>query len=255
MTAGPGHGPDLTVSPDDIRRRVETVWRIESGRIVAGVARLVRDLGRAEELAQDAFVAALEAWPVAGVPRNPGAWLMTAAKRRALDDLRRRPMLERKHDMLAHELQAHQQTAHLSTAAALDDDIGDERLSLAFAACHPVLSKEARVALTLRLLCGLTTEEIARAYLVPEPTVAQRLVRAKRTLAGAHVPFDVPRGAERAERLASVLEVIYLVFNEGYAATSGEQWTRPVLCEEAVRLGASSPSSRRTTAKSTASSR
>jgi RNA polymerase sigma-70 factor (ECF subfamily) len=227
----------VTVSHDDIRRRVETVWRIESGRIVAGVARLVRDLGRAEELAQDAFVAALEVWPAAGVPRNPGAWLMTAAKRRALDDLRRRPMLERKHDMLAHELHAHQQTAHLSSAAALDDDIGDERLSLAFAACHPVLSKEARVALTLRLLCGLTTEEIARAYLVPEPTVAQRLVRAKRTLARANVPFEVPHGAERAERLASVLEVIYLVFNEGYAATSGEQWTRPVLCEEAVRLG------------------
>lgn len=207
---------------------------MESPRLIAGLARIVRDVGLAEELAQDALVVALERWPESGVPDNPGAWLMTTAKNRALDAVRRAKMLTAKHRVLGLELES-ESTPDLD--AAIDDDIGDDLLRLVFTACHPVLSTEARVALTLRLLCGLTTEEIARAFLVGEPTVAQRIVRAKRTLAEAHVPFEVPRGEARNARLASVLEVIYLVFNEGYSATTGDDWTRPGLCEEALRLG------------------
>src|SRR5436309_8606720 len=198
---------------------------------------MVRDVGLAEELAQDALVAALERWPESGVPDNPGAWLMATAKHRAIDRLRRSKRLERKHEELGRELEARQERAVSDFEAAIDDDIGDDLLRLIFTACHPALSAEARVALTLRLLGGLTTDEIARAFLVPEPTVAQRIVRAKRTLAEKQVPFEVPRGAELAGRLSSVLEVIYLVFNEGYAATSGGDWVRPALCEEALRLG------------------
>ncbi len=204
--------------------------------MIAGLARLVRDVGLAEELAQDALVAALERWPGSGIPENPGAWLMATAKRRAIDELRRNQRLVRKHEELGHQLEALAPgTPDLDTA--LDDEVGDDLLRLMLTACHPVLSAEARVALTLRLLGGLTTEEIARAFLVPEPTVAQRIVRAKRTLAEAHVPFEVPRGAELAERLSSVLQVIYLVFNEGYSAASGDDWMRPELCEDALRLG------------------
>lgn len=218
------------------QRAIDAVWRIESARIIASVARIVRDIGLAEELAQDALVAALEAWPASGIPENPGAWLMTTAKRRAIDHLRHHKLLERTHDELkySHELQQSQTAIDID---ALDDDIGDDLLRLIFTACHPVLSAEARVALTLRLLGGLATEEIARAFLVTEPTVAQRIVRAKRTLTEACVPFELPRGAELAERLASVLEVIYLIFNEGYSATTGDAWVRPTLCEEALRLG------------------
>jgi RNA polymerase sigma-70 factor (ECF subfamily) len=212
---------------------IDAVWRIESARIIAALARMVRDVGLAEELAQDALVAALERWPQSGVPDNPGAWLMATAKHRAIDQLRRSARLERKHEQLAHAAGV----AHESAGDALDDDIGDDLLRLVFIACHPVLSTEARVALTLRLLGGLTTAEIARAFLVPEPTIAQRIVRAKRTLSEARVPFEVPRGAELAARLASVLEVIYLVFNEGYSATAGDDWMRPALCEDALRLG------------------
>ncbi|MCC6528130.1 MAG: RNA polymerase sigma factor [Polyangiaceae bacterium] len=208
--------------------------RRELPRLVAGLTRLLRDVGRAEELAQDALVAALERWPADGVPDNPGAWLMTTAKHRALDELRRRRLREQKHAVLGWSGAA---PATPDLEAEIDDDVGDDLARLLFVACHPVLSAEARVALTLRLLCGLGTDEIARAFLVPEPTVAQRIVRAKRTLAEAHVPFEVPRGAERAARLASVLEVVYLVFNEGYAATTGDDWMRPALCEEALRLG------------------
>src|SRR5213594_2168153 len=197
----------------------------------------MRDVGLAEDLAQDALVAALEQWPESGIPDNPGAWLMAAAKHRAIDFLRRKKLLERKHEELGRELEAQQETAVPDFDAALDDDVGDDLLRLVFAACHPVLSAEARVALTLRLLGGLTTEEIARAFLVPEPTVAQRIVRAKRTLAKERVPFEVPRGAELAARLSSVLEVIYLIFNEGYSATTGDDWMRPALCAEALRLG------------------
>ena len=215
---------------------IEAVWRIESARLIAGLARVVRDVGIAEDLAQDALVAALEQWPKSGVPDNPGAWLMTTAKRRAIDLLRRGKMLERKHQELGHDLEGRQETAP-DLDAAIDDDIGDDLLRLIFTACHPVLSTEARVALTLRLLGGLTTPEIARAFLVPETTVAQRIVRAKRTLAEARVPFEVPRGPDRAARLSSVLEVIYLVFNEGYSATAGDDWVRPALCEDALRLG------------------
>jgi RNA polymerase sigma factor (sigma-70 family) len=215
---------------------IEAVWRIESARLIAGLARLVRDVGVAEDLAQDALLAALEQWPKSGVPDNPGAWLMTTAKRRAIDLLRRGKMLERKHQELGHELEGRQKTAP-DLDAAIDDDIGDDLLRLIFTACHPVLSTEARVALTLRLLGGLTTPEIARAFLVTETTVAQRIVRAKRTLAEARVPFEVPRGPDRAARLSSVLEVIYLVFNEGYSATAGDDWVRPALCEDALRLG------------------
>ena len=221
----------------DTHRAIDAVWRIESARIIAGLARIVRDVGIAEELAQDALVAALQQWPESGIPDNPGAWLMAAAKHRAIDMFRRNKRLERKHEELGRELQAQQEMAVTDFDAALDDDIGDDLLRLVFVSCHPVLSTEARVALTLRLLGGLTTEEIGRAFLVPEPTIAQRIVRAKRTLAQEHVPFEVPRGGELAARLSSVLEVIYLVFNEGYSATSGGDWMRPALCEDALRLG------------------
>jgi RNA polymerase sigma-70 factor (ECF subfamily) len=221
----------------DTHRAIDAVWRIEAARIIAGLARMVRDVGLAEELAQDALVAALEQWPTMGIPDNPGAWLMAAAKNRAIDHFRRNKMLELKHQELGRELELRQETAVANLDSALDDDVGDDLLRLVFTACHPVLSSEARVALTLRLLGGLTTDEIARAFLVPEPTVAQRIVRAKRTLAEEHVPFEVPRRAELASRLASVLEVIYLVFNEGYSATAGDDWMRPGLCQDAVRLG------------------
>jgi RNA polymerase sigma-70 factor (ECF subfamily) len=224
------------VTTSNTHRVIDAVWRIESAKLIAGLARIVRDVGLAEELAQDALVTALERWPESGVPDNPGAWLMAAAKHRAIDHLRRNKLLERKHEELARELEAQEKTVP-DFDAALDDDIGDDLLRLVFTACHPVLSTEARVALTLRLLGGLTTEEIARAFLVPEPTVAQRIVRAKRTLAEARVPFEVPRGAELAARLSSVLEVIYLIFNEGYSATAGNDWMRPALCEDALRLG------------------
>jgi len=227
----------VAVTATDTHRAIEAVWRIESARIIAGLARMVRDVGLAEELAQDALVAALEQWPAAGIPDNPGAWLMATAKHRALDRLRRSKLLERKHGELGRELQAQQELAVANLESAIDDDIGDDLLRLVFTACHPVLPSEGRVALTLRLLGGLTTDEIARAFLVPEPTVAQRIVRAKRTLSEAHVPFEVPRGTDRADRLASVLEVIYLVFNEGYTATAGDDWLRPGLCEDALRLG------------------
>ncbi|OLE49057.1 MAG: RNA polymerase subunit sigma-24 [Acidobacteria bacterium 13_1_20CM_3_58_11] len=218
-------------------RAIDAVWRIESARIIAGLARIVRDVGLAEELAQDALVAALEQWPESGIPDNPGAWLMAAAKHRAIDLWRRNRRLERKHEELGRELAAKQEMAVADFDAAIDDDIGDDLLRLVFVSCHPVLSTEARVALTLRLLGGLTTEEIARAFLVPEPTVAQRIVRAKRTLSESRVPFEVPRGPDLAIRLSSVLEVIYLIFNEGYSATAGEDWLRPALCEDALRLG------------------
>ena len=221
----------------DIHRAIDAVWRIESARLIAGLTRIVRDVGLAEELAQDALVVALERWPESGVPDNPGAWLMTAAKNRAIDRLRRRKRLERKHEELGRDLEARRGLAVADFETALDDDIGDDLLRLMFISCHPVLSTEARVALTLRLIGGLTTEEIARAFLVAESTVAQRIVRAKRTLAEARVPFEVPRGAELAARLSSVLEVLYLVFNEGYAATAGDDWMRPALCEDALRLG------------------
>ncbi|HEU5160163.1 MAG TPA: sigma-70 family RNA polymerase sigma factor [Streptosporangiaceae bacterium] len=221
----------------DIHRTIETVWRIESAKVIAGLGRIVGDVGVAEDLAQDALLAALERWPEAGVPDNPGAWLMATAKHRAIDHLRRGKLLDRKHETLGRELEERQTSPEAALAEALDDDVGDDLLRLMFVCCHPVLSGEARVALTLRLLGGLTTAEIARAYLVPEPTIAQRIVRAKRTLAEAGVAFEVPRGEDREARLASVLEVVYLVFNEGYAATSGDQWVRPTLCEEAMRLG------------------
>ncbi len=222
------------------RQAIAAVWRIEAAKITAGVARLVRDLGLAEELAQDALVAALEHWPEDGIPHNPGAWLMTTAKHRALDRLRQQQMQSRKHDELAGDLDALQAGVVPDFVDALDaarqDDIGDDLLRLIFTACHPLLSPEGRVALTLRLLGGLGTDEIARAFLVGEPTIAQRIVRAKRTLAAARVPFEVPRAAERARRLDAVLEVVYLVFNEGYAATAGDDWMRPALCDEALRL-------------------
>jgi RNA polymerase sigma factor (sigma-70 family) len=224
------------MSATDTHRAIEAVWRIESARLIAGLTRIVRDVGLAEELAQDALVAALEQWPAAGVPDNPGAWLTATAKHRAIDLIRRSKLIERKHEEIGRRLETHHQPAP-DLDAALDDDVGDDLLRLMFMACHPVLPTEARVALTLRLLGGLTTDEIARAFLVPEPTVAQRVVRAKRTLAEKQVPFEVPRGAELADRLASVLEVVYLVFNEGYTATAGDDWMRPALCEEALRLG------------------
>ena len=218
-------------------RAIDAVWRIESARIIAGLARIVRDVGLAEELAQDALVAALEQWPESGIPDNPGAWLTATAKHRAIDIFRRNKRLERKHEEIGRELQAQQEAAVPNFEEALDDHIGDDLLRLVFVSCHPVLSSEARVALTLRLLGGLTTDEIARAFLVSEPTIAQRIVRAKRTLADEHIPFELPRKSELASRLSSVLEVIYLVFNEGYSATSGGDWMRPALCEEALRLG------------------
>jgi RNA polymerase sigma factor (sigma-70 family) len=225
------------VTATETHRVIEAVWRMESARLIAGLARMVRDVGLAEDLAQDALLAALEQWPESGVPDNPGAWLMTAAKRRSIDQLRRRAMLERKHDQLGHELETLQEAAVPDLDAAIDDHIGDDVLRLMFTACHPLLTTEARVALTLRLVAGLTTDQIARAFLVPEPTMAQRIVRAKRTLADARVPFEVPRGAEFDARLSSVLQVIYLVFNEGYSATAGDEWLRPALCEDALRLG------------------
>ncbi|HEY4845146.1 MAG TPA: RNA polymerase sigma factor [Candidatus Dormibacteraeota bacterium] len=222
----------------EIDRAIDAVWRIESARLIAGLARIVRDVGLAEELAQDALVAALEQWPEAGIPEKPGAWLMGTAKHRAIDLLRRRKRLELKYEEMGHELLgAQHEIDERQFDAAIDDEPGDDLLRLIFTACHPVLSTEARVALTLRLLGGLTTDEIARAFLVSEPAVAQRIVRAKRALAEAHVPFEVPGGAELAARLSSVLDVIYLVFNEGYAATAGDDWLRPALCEDALRLG------------------
>jgi RNA polymerase sigma-70 factor (ECF subfamily) len=221
--------------PSDAHRAIQAVWRIESSRLVAGLARLVRDVGLAEELAQDALVAALERWPADGIPDNPGAWLMATAKRRGIDRLRRDRLVEARHEALGAELGGG--AAPPPEAAPEEGYGGDDLLRLVFVACHPVLAPEARVALTLRLLCGLTTEEIARAFLVPAPTMAQRLVRARRTLSAARVPFEVPVGAERAARLASVLEEIYLVFNEGYSPAAGEAWVRPELCEEALRLG------------------
>jgi RNA polymerase sigma-70 factor (ECF subfamily) len=220
-----------------VQRTIDAVWRMESAKIIATVARMVRDVGVAEELAQDALVTALEQWPSKGVPDNAAAWLTTAAKRRALDWLRRQQMLERNHELLGHELELQQQMADPGIEAAAEDDIGDDLLRLVFTACHPLLSMEAQVALTLRLLGGLTTDEIARAFLVGEPTVAQRIVRAKRTLAEARVPFEVPRADELPARLSAVLGVIYLVFNEGYSATAGDDWMRPALCDEALRLG------------------
>src|SRR5246127_1404498 len=221
----------------DSHRAIEAIWRIESARLIAGLARIVRDVGVAEELAQDALVVALEKWPETGVPDNPGAWLMATAKHRAIDYFRRNKLLERKHEELGRELKTQQESVMANFDIPNDDDIGDDLLRLVFISCHPVLSTEARVALTLRLLGGLTTQEIARAFLVPEPTIAQRIVRAKRTLAEKRVPFEVPRGPELAARLSSVLEVIYLIFNEGYSATSGDDLIRPALCEDALRLG------------------
>jgi RNA polymerase sigma factor (sigma-70 family) len=226
----------VAATDTDTHRAIEAVVRIERARLIAGLARLVRDVDLAEELAQEAVLAALTDWPRAGVPASPGAWLMATAKRRAIDSFRRSRMLARKHAEIGHTLEE-SDDATAALDAALDDDLGDELLGLVFAACHPVLSPEARAALTLRLIGGLTTEEIARAFLAAEPTIAQRIVRAKRTLAGAGLRFEVPRGAERAARLASVLEVIYLIFNEGYAATAGEALVRPALCAEAQRLG------------------
>jgi RNA polymerase sigma factor (sigma-70 family) len=221
----------------DIHRAIDAVWRIESPRLIAGLARMVRDVSLAEDLAQDALVAALERWPESGIPDNPGAWLMAAAKHRAIDTFRRTKLLERKHQELGREVDARQEAAVAALESAIDDHVGDDLLRLIFVACHPVLTSEARVALTLRLLGGLTTHEIARAFLVPEPTIAQRIVRAKRTLSEKRVPFELPRKAELAERLSSVLEVIYLIFNEGYSATAGDDLMRPALCEEALRLG------------------
>jgi RNA polymerase sigma-70 factor, ECF subfamily len=225
------------MSAPGVQKTIEAVWRIEQAKIIAAIARMVRDVGLAEEFAQDALVTALAQWPEKGVPEKPAAWLMATGKRRAIDHLRRAKMLDRKHGEIGYELEIEQEHGGPDIEAALDDDIGDDLLSLVFTACHPVLSPEARVALTLRLIGGLTTEEIARAFLVPEPTVAQRIVRAKRTLSEAGVPFEVPRGADRVERLSSVLGVLYLIFNEGYSATSGEDLIRPQLCEEAMRLG------------------
>jgi RNA polymerase sigma factor (sigma-70 family) len=224
------------VTTADTHRAIDAVWRIESAKLIAGLARIVRDVGVAEDLAQEALVVALEQWPQSGVPDNPGAWLMATAKHRAIDLLRRRTLLERKHEELGRELDVRQQAVP-DLDAALDDDVGDDLLRLVFIACHPVLPTEGRVALTLRLLGGLTTDEIARAFLVSEPTIAQRIVRAKRTLAEKQIPFENPRANELTARLASVLEVIYLIFNEGYSATAGDDWLRPALCEDALRLG------------------
>lgn len=232
MTATDNHRADAHKAA---HKAIDAVWRIESARLIAGLARMVRDIGLAEELAQDALVAALEQWPESGVPRNPGAWLMAAAKNRAIDLLRRNKLIERKHEELGYQFEAGQIAApDLDTS--MDDSVGDDLLRLIFTACHPVLASEARVALTLRLLGGLTTGEIARAFLAPEATIAQRIVRAKRALSAARVPFEVPRGPELTARLSSVLEVIYLIFNEGYSATAGEDWMRPALCEDALRL-------------------
>ncbi|MDH5828960.1 RNA polymerase sigma factor [Luteimonas sp. M1R5S18] len=225
------------MAQSDLQRRIDAVWREESPKVVAALMRMVRDLDLAEELAQDALVTALERWPDAGLPDNPGAWLMATAKHRAIDHLRRHQLRLRKHAQIAQELDGLHDELHAAREESLDDDIGDDLLRLIFVACHPILSVEARTALTLRLLCGLTTDEIARAFLVPEATVAQRIVRAKRTLGEADVPFEVPRRDELPERLSAVLGVVYLVFNEGYAATAGDDWMRPALCAEALRLG------------------
>ncbi len=225
------------MTTSDTHRVIEAVWRIESAKLIAGLTRIVRDVGIAEDLAQSALVAALEQWQQSGVPDNPGAWLMATAKHHAIDQIRRNIRLERKNQELGRQLEIEQELTESDFDAIRDDDMGDDILRLMFIACHPVLSTEARVALTLRLLGGLTTEEIARAFLVPEPTIAQRIVRAKRALAEARVPFEVPQGAERVSRLSSVLEVIYLIFNEGYTATAGEDWVRPEICEDALRLG------------------
>ena len=225
------------MAASDTQRAIDAVWRIESARLIAGLTRMVRDVGLAEELAQESLVAALERWPETGVPENPGAWLMATAKHRAIDLLRRNKRLERKHQEVGQEMEVEQETSAPDLDAAIDDDVGDDLLRLVFISCHPILSTEARVALTLRLLGGLSTEEIARAFLVPEPTIAQRIVRAKRTLAKERVPFEVPRGVDLAARLSSVLEVVYLIFNEGYSATAGDDWMRPALCEDALRLG------------------
>ena len=225
------------VTASDTHRAIDAVWRIESAKLIAGLTRIVRDVGLAEDLAQDALLAALEKWPETGVPENPGAWLMATAKHRAIDTFRRAERVQRKHEEIGHELETRQEAMVRELEEAIDDDIGDDVLRLIFMSCHPILSREARAALTLRLLGGLTTDEIARAFLAPEATIAQRIVRAKRTLTDAHVPFDVPRGPELASRLASVLEVIYLIFNEGYSATAGDDLVRPALCEDALRLG------------------
>ncbi len=221
----------------DIHRTIETVWRIESARLIAGLARIVRDVGVAQDLAQGALVAALEQWPQTGVPDNPGAWLMATAKHHAIDLIRRNVRLGQKYETLGRELEIEQELREENFQESLDEDMDDDLLRLIFVACHPVLSQDARVALTLRLLGGLTTDEIARAFLVPETTIAQRIVRAKRTLAEARVPFEIPRGAERTARVSSVLQVIYLIFNEGYTATAGADWMRPALCEDALRMG------------------
>jgi len=225
------------VTTTDTHRTIEAVWRIESAKVIAALTRMTGDVGLAEDLAQDALVAALEKWPASGVPDNPGAWLMATAKHRAIDQFRHGKLLERKHVELDHELRAREASPEGDIHAALDDYVGDDLLRLIFTTCHPVLSTEARVALTLRLLGGLTTDEIARAFLVPEATIAQRIVRAKRTLREARVPFEVPPAAELAARLSSVLDVLYLIFNEGYSATAGDEWVRPALCEDALRLG------------------
>ncbi|HEY5927556.1 MAG TPA: RNA polymerase sigma factor [Kofleriaceae bacterium] len=227
----------MQADTDKVQRAIDAVWRIESARLIAGLARITRDVGLAEELAQDALVTALEKWPETGVPDNPGAWLMQTAKHRAIDRLRRTKLVDKKHEQIGAEIAGRPDRTVETLEAKLDDDVGDDLLRLVFTCCHPVLSREARVALTLRMLGGLTTAEIARAFLVPEPTISQRIVRAKKTLADESVPYEVPRGEELAPRLSSVLEVIYLVFNEGYSATAGDDWMRPALCEDALRLG------------------
>jgi len=237
MSSGTHSTNDRSDAHREVHAAIDAVWRIESPRLIAGLTRITQDIAAAEDLAHDALIAALEQWPREGVPSNPGAWLMAAAKHRAIDLVRRRSLLDRKHSELGRELQAKQENSVPDYVSALDDDIGDDLLRLIFTSCHPVLSTEAQLALTLRLIGGLTTPEIARAFLVPESSIAQRIVRAKRTLADAHVPFEVPRGAELSARLASVLQVIYLVFNEGYSATAGDDWHRPALCEDALRLG------------------
>lgn len=232
------HPPDSHAEAHrNVHAAIDAVWRIESPRLIAGLTRITHDIAAAEDLAHDALIAALEQWPAGGVPSNPGAWLMAAAKHRAIDLVRRRSLLDRKHGELGRELEEKQEKSVPDYVSALDDDIGDDLLRLIFTSCHPVLSTDAQLALTLRLIGGLTTPEIARAFLVPEPSIAQRIVRAKRTLAEAHVPFEVPRGAELSARLGNVLQVIYLIFNEGYSATAGEDWHRPTLCEDALRLG------------------
>jgi RNA polymerase sigma-70 factor (ECF subfamily) len=225
------------VTAADVNRAIEAVFRIESPRLIAGLARIVRDVGLAEQLAQDSLVAALEQWPSDGIPNNAGAWLMGTAKHRAIDLVRHEKRRDRKHEEIGHALEVQQAMKTPDLEVAIDEDVGDDLLRLIFVSCHPVLSREARVALTLRLLGGLSVDEIARAFLVPEPTIAQRIVRAKRTLAEERVPFEVPRAEDRASRLSSVLEVVYLVFNEGYSATAGDDWVRPALCEDALRLG------------------